>query len=245
MGEDRMLRFYGKMGFLVRFILLVLVCTSQTQFLIGQSADAVIDLDLISKKKVRQFIVDQHIDSLNTFTGIEPSWHLGDDINSYNVHEKTFVAKGQLEEVWECYKNANPVDSWDGHIIDFGLLISKYSSTFLYASQGTFSEIDTGQVYFLNLRLLKGIYNLPVAFEIINIDSVNRVMEFSYIEGNITQGKQTLQFSEDENHTTQIVHRSYFKSSSKFRDRIYPTLHKKVINDFHRNMRHILKASLN
>lgn len=211
----------------------------------AQSIDNTIDLNLIHKRKVRQFIVDQHIDSLYSYSQIVPSWYHESDIESYNKHEKTFVVKEDLSNVWECYIKTNPVQSWDGRIIDFGLLISKNTNSFLYDSKGSFSEVETGQVYFLNLKLLRGICNIPVAFEVINIDPVDKLMEFSYIEGNVTQGKQTLQFIEDDNNTTHIIHRSYFKSGSNFRDGIYPYYHKKIIKDFHRNMRHILKASLN
>lgn len=210
--------------------------------LFSQSKDCYIDMDLIKKKKVKEFIITQRINRLDNFFNIKASWKLNNDISNYHKHVKTFKVKKHLDKVWECYKKADPVETWNGRIIDFGLLISKYSDSLLYETKGSFSEIDTGQVYFLNLKLLRGIFNIPVAFEIINVDEYHKIIEFSYIEGNISKGKQTLQFIELENGFTQIIHQSYFRSDSGLRDGIYPIYHKKIIKDFHRNMRRNIKA---
>jgi hypothetical protein len=98
----------------------------------------------------------------------------------------------------------------------------------------------------MNLRLLKGILNVPVAFEIINIDPGKLVVELSYIEGNKTRGKQTLHFFDNGDGRTRIVHMSYFKSDSFVRDAFfYPLFHKKFIREFHNVMKqNIVKRPL-
>lgn len=212
--------------------------------LFGQSKDCYIDMELIKKKKVREFITSHHINQLDNFFNIKASWKLNSDVNSYHKHVKTFRVKSTLDKVWECYLKADPVEVWNGRIINFELLISKYSDSLLYESKGSFTVIDTGQVYFLNLKLLKGIFNIPVAFEIINIDKDRKIIEFSYIEGNVSKGKQTIQFIELEDGSTEIVHQSYFRSDSNLRDDIYPFYHKKIIKDFHRNMRRNIKSMM-
>ena len=116
--------------------------------------------------------------------------------------------------------------------------MKKHSTTVVYAKDLLSPEIDTGQVYFLNLRLLKGLLNVPVAFEIINIDAGNKIVEFSYIDSNKERGKQTLKFSDNGDGCTSILHLSYFKSNSTIRDAMfYPLLHRKFIKEFHRNMK--------
>jgi len=70
------------------------------------------------------------------------------------------------------------------------------------------------------------------------------VVEFSYIDDNKAKGKQVIEFFDNGSGSTRIVHRSYFKSESSFRDRIlYPPFHKKFIREFHRNMGQIIKKT--
>jgi hypothetical protein len=84
---------------------------------------------------------------------------------------------------------------------------------------------------------MAGLYNLAVGFEITHIDYEHKQIEFSYIEGGKAKGVQTLRFSETKAGTTKLVHQTYFKSHSNFRDRFfYPRYHKKVINEFHKNV---------
>ncbi len=235
-----------KMNYIfVRIVLLIQFGVIWAPLLMtAQSIDCSIDLTLIKEKSVKEFIVEQHIDRLDNFFKIKSSWKMNNDVNSYHKHIKTFKVKRSLSDVWECYNKADPVQTWNGRKIDFGLLISKYTDSLLYKSKGSFIELDTGQVYFLNLKLLMGIFNIPVAFEIINIDDENKIIEFSYIDGNISKGKQTLQFIQLEDGTTQIVHRSYFRSDSNLRDSIYPYYHKKIIKGFHRNMRRNIRMMM-
>jgi hypothetical protein len=117
-------------------------------------------------------------------------------------------------------------------------MISKRFNSVAYKDDVHMPEIDTGQVYFFDIRLLKGIFNIPAAFEITNIDPINELVEFSYLDGNKSLGKQTIQFYDNGNGETKIIHRSYFKSESAFRDRmLYPPLHTKFIKQFHRSIK--------
>lgn len=241
MGDYNMVRFIDFFTYLIRYGIVICIAGFLVQHVSAQSSDSRIDLDLISKKKVRQFIIEHDINGLENYSQIQASWLSGNNLGDYHFHEKVFTFNEPLSNVWECYNKANPVQSWNGRKIDFGLLISKYTNSLLYESKGSFSEIDTGQVYFLNLKLLKGIYNIPVAFEITNVDSSKKIIEFSYIEGNVSKGKQILQFVKLDDHMTQIIHRSYFLSDSHLRDGIYPFYHKKIIKDFHRNMKRLIK----
>jgi hypothetical protein len=107
----------------------------------------------------------------------------------------------------------------------------------MYRSDHEYAELDTGQVFFVNLKLLRGIYNLAVGLEIITIDSQNKTIQFSYVKGGKSEGVQTIRFFETEEGSTKILHISEFRSNSHFRDkRLYPRFHKKFIYEFHENM---------
>lgn len=204
-----------------------------------------IDLEEIPQRKVRSFIEAEEINQMNDFSLIRPSCKADAIGPDYHVLEKTFFMNSRLSDVWDCYRNADLTHSCN-RSVRFGLLLTKFSNSVVYKGSKEPTVIDTGQVYFMNLRLLKGILNVPVAFEIINIDAGKLVVEFSYIEGNKTRGKQTLQFFDNGDGRTRIVHMSYFKSDSSIRDAFfYPLFHKKFIREFHNVMRqNIVKRPL-
>jgi len=196
-----------------------------------------INLDEIPQRKVRKYIQSRSIDTMPDFSRIHPSWKKEVRESDFNVREKTFFQKYKLSSVWECYSHAIPEKTWNAHSFRLGLLISKTLNKAIYVNNSFLPTIDTGQVFFLNLRLLKGLVNAPVAFEVINIDSDNQILEVSYIENNKSKGKQTIQFFDNGDGRTRIVHRSYFKSGSKLYDALlYPHFHKKFVKEFHRNM---------
>jgi len=199
-----------------------------------------VNMEMIHQKTIRKYIAAQIKENKHQFTEIQPSWNIGKDLSLYSKNEMTFFLKGNFKDIWKGYLSENPSNSWNGRKVSFGVLLQKFPNNIFY-NHDQITGINTGQVYFLNLKLLKGIYNIPVAFEIIVVDTVENVIEFSYIKGNKSSGVQQIKFLDMGNDRTQILHTSYFKSDSHFRDRrIYPFFHKKIVNDFHRNMRRLL-----
>jgi hypothetical protein len=203
-----------------------------------------IDLLKVPPVKVREYIVSRSIDQLSDFSSIHASWKTDIDKHAFYVIEETFYLKKNLSTVWESYRNCNPINMWNCRSFRFGLLICKCSQSIIYPGSLYIPNLDTGQVYFLSLRLIKGLINVPVAFEITNINEAGKIMEFSYIEGNKARGKQILKFYDDGLGRTRIVHLSYFKSDSWLRDKLfYPYFHYKFIEEFHRNMWKIIKKT--
>jgi hypothetical protein len=201
-----------------------------------------INLKEIHQRKVCNYIVSRSIDQMNDYSTIHASWKKNIDESDFHVIEKTFYVENKLSDVWYCYRHTSPLEMWSGRSVRFGLLISKYSNSVSYINSFPFPEIDTGQVIFLNLRLIKGLFKIPVAFEIITIDREKQIMEFSYIDKNKSLGKQTLLFFDNGDGTTRIIHRSFFKSESAFRDGLlYPFFHEKFVEEFHRNMKKRIK----
>lgn len=201
-------------------------------------------LEEIPQSQVRKYIESKSIDQMDDFSSIHSSWEADNEVSEFNTIRKTFYLKYTLSEVWDFYLNSDPMVMWNGHSISLGLVISKTHNSVAYTNNPAFPRIDTGQVYFLDLRLVKGLLNVPVAFEIINIDRKNKIVEFSYIDKNISSGKQTIRFFDNGDGRTRIVHMSYFKSGSPLRDiAFYPYFHKKLINDFHKNVRHLIYSA--
>jgi len=193
-----------------------------------------LDYDRLHQKKIRKF-VNRHIDEDKKFFC---DLHPGDsDSVQLNKMQNQYLVKESVDDVWDAYKNANPCDIWNGRMVSFGFLCSKWYNFIVYKNDSAYGCIDTGQVVFINLKLLWGLYNLPVGIQILDVDDENMNITLSYLEGGKSIGTQIIQLSEMESGTTCISHITGFKSSSDFRDRhLYPYYHTKVLNEFHRNI---------
>jgi len=225
----------GVVSMKVSFLLFILGFSSVS---VASQDFQTINLEEIPQTQVRKYIVSKSIDQMDDYSSIHASWKKGNNESDFNTVIKTFYLKYPLTNVWEYYTHSNPVRMWNGECVRFGLMISKYSDSVFYRDNSSIPLIDTGQVFFLDLRLMNGLINVPVAFEMINIDKVQKIVEFSYIEDNKSLGKQTIQFFDNGEGKTRIVHCSYFKSGSSFRDKVfYPYFHKKLIKEFHGNMK--------
>jgi hypothetical protein len=168
------------------------------------------------------------------------SWRKEKGLTGYRKSEKAYYLKGKLQDIWRGYVSTNPSKSWEGGRVSFGLLLQK-TPNHIYYRHDAIKGADTGQVYFLNLKLMMGLVKVPVAFEIITIDEKEKVIEFSYMDDNKSKGVQRIKYTDDANGKIKILHTSYFKSNSRFRDKfMYPFFHKRIINSFHRNMKRLL-----
>ena len=196
-----------------------------------------IDFSRIPQKKIRHFIKRQVISDDGNFTELQPSTTCESNFEELHTMQNTYLIKESPEVVWEAYNTANLATAWNGRIISLGFLCSKWSDYIVYKNGNDYCSIDTGQVFFLNLRILYGIYNLPVGIQVTNVDPDNMSITLSYLKGGKSIGTQTITLHSTPMGYTEVIHQSAFKSSSSFRDKhLYPYYHTKVLNEFHRNI---------
>ena len=89
----------------------------------------------------------------------------------------------------------------------------------------------------MNLNVFKGLIQLAVSYEIMEINDEARFFEFSYIKGGKSIGMQRIELHSLANNRTQIKHITHYKSDSKFRDKyIYPYFHSMVLQEYHLNL---------
>ncbi|MBS1647910.1 MAG: hypothetical protein JST67_11270 [Bacteroidetes bacterium] len=225
---------------IIKYIVLFFSCTQLCLY--GQLKLDDITLSRIEQRKIRRYIKQEIKKGKHQFKEIHSSWGKDKDLSSYRKSEKSFFLKGKLQDIWNGYVSANPSKSWEGGRVSFGLLLQKYPDHIFYRKDAI-GGVDTGQVYFLNLKILLGAFKIPVAFEIITVNNKDKVIEFSYLDDNKSKGVQRIQYTEGKNGKIKIVHTSYFKSDSNFRDKfMYPFFHRRIINSFHRNMKKILTS---
>lgn len=211
-------------------------------FLIGVQVKSQIclndlELDRISQDKVQEFVGWQQDNGIQTFEELKPSIQSNSDLKDYFIIENVYLVKKGVEEVWRNYLQVSPKKSWNGKKVSFGFLFSKKDNRIMYSDENV-SKIDTGMVIYLNLRLMSGLINVATAFEIINIDKRNRIIEFSYLSGNVSVGKQKIQFIETQKGNTEILHTSFYKSNNIAKNYLfYPYFHTRATNEFHRNIK--------
>lgn len=208
----------------------------------GQVYLADVQFDRVGETAVKQFLNRQMKNNIHSFIDVKASLMPSESTAGYAFHEREYIYKDSLSKVWNHYLYTNPVDAWNAQKLDFGILFSKKHNELFYPDQQV-DKIEPGQLVYLNLNVLQGVKKLCAAFEIITVDEVTGIIEFSYVEDNLTRGKQQLRFVETPKGHTKIIHRSYFKSKSILRDHfIYPYFHTRLTNNYHRNMKRIFKA---
>lgn len=206
-----------------------------------------VDLQKIDQKKIRTLLNQQNLQA-NSFTELSTSVNIDDELLDYKRYEKSYTVKEDLNFVWDIYNFSCQTDIWDLNKISFAMLYNEGNNSLIYANQDCVG-LQPGQIFYLNLKIAHGFYNLPVSFKIIRIDHEEKVIELSYLKGGKTSGKQVIKLIETEDGNTNIIHQSMVKSNSSVRDKyLYPYFHNKLINEFHANMKRIItrqrKASI-
>lgn len=192
-----------------------------------------VDMKKIRYRKVRKMITQCQHD----FDDLQISVRQREDIHYFKNYEKSFLIKYPSDFVWDNYIYSNQTDSWNLQRVNIELLYCPASRELIYKDQMK-RELLQGQVYFLNLKLLKGLFNLPVAFKVLKVDPDQKQIVFSYLKGGKARGRQVIQFVDTHEGYTRIIHSSFVYSGSQLRDRyLYPYFHNKLIAEFHSNMR--------
>lgn len=220
----------------IRTLLFILLLSIEFQTF-GQICLNDIELDRITQYKIQEYVHTQQESGIETFTDIKPSLYANEDIKGYLIRENDYQINKNIEDVWNLYLKTDATKLWNGKKISFGFLYSKKEDRLVYRDD-SISKIDTGMIVYLNLRLMSGLKNLATAFEFINIDYENKIIEFSYLSGNLSEGKQRIQFLTTPKGNTRILHTSYYRSNNVFKNYfLYPYFHTRTTNEFHRNLK--------
>lgn len=170
------------------------------------------------------------IDQLQA-TCVEPS-----ELKDYRYHTKTYFIDASVDKVWETYKTVSPAEAWQGNIGSFAFMYCRYTGDFNYI-EDDFPGIREGQVIFLNLRFFRGLFNLVVGQEVVEINEQEKVMKFCYLENGASDGSQSVHLYPTPDGRTRVIHQTYYRSDSPFRDQhLYPLLHSMIIKEYHQSI---------
>ena len=196
-----------------------------------------IALDRIPHKKIREFIQAQIDNNVTSVQDLKPSYQYGEFLGDLNRHEESFEAGFNINQVWEFYSRTGPNTVFRNKLVSFSLMLSKQNEKEILYKEEPFLSTQVGQVYFMNLNVFKGLIQLAVSYEIMEINNEERFFEFSYIKGGKSIGMQRIELHSLGNNRTQIKHITHYKSDSKLRDKyIYPYFHSMVLQEYHQNL---------
>jgi hypothetical protein len=127
-------------------------------------------------------------------------------------------------------------------MLGFGLQYSRRNHIVTY-HEDDHGTIEVGQIIILNLNLLWNVACIAVGHEITEVNENEKFIKMCYLEGGASKGYQFIRLKEMEDGSTQVVHETFYKSNSDFRDkRLYPLLHGRIVTEFHRNVEKRLMA---
>lgn len=162
----------------------------------------------------------------------EPSVKKGQDYSSFHYVKSDYILNYGIEQVWEAYTHMNPHQVWNGPINQLRIYKNSYGN---YEAE----QLDEGSIVLIDLNLFKN-KKLRALFKIREVNDQEKIITLCYGQNNTSHGEQIIRFHGDGEHT-EILHETYYKSNSGFRDvLLYPTFHKKCINEYHERMRQIV-----
>lgn len=155
----------------------------------------------------------------------------------YLSHRKVYHSDHPIEDVWNSYVLPHPKLCWDSKMITFQFMFSIPDDKPLYRD-GEFKKLAPGQIYFIDLEIIKGVLNIPVLHQIARVDDDEKVIQTCYMKTGKSEGSQWIRLKEKPGGGTEITHETLYKGTNLIRDRIfYPLFHLKAINQFHANAR--------
>lgn len=177
---------------------------------------------------VKQFISENPDPSL--YRASCPSMEACKD---YPHHLKRYRIKGDAKELFSKLVARSGKDAWSGDS-EFQLAYLPDSKVTVTKNEVEQPSVRLGDIYMLDLNILNKVH-MAVAFQIVELNRETNTFAFSYLDQNKSSGIQHIQFIQKGEETV-IVHQTYFKSDSKFRDAIlYRPFHTLLLNDFYDN----------
>lgn len=107
----------------------------------------------------------------------------------------------------------------------------------------SYTGIEAGQIFFLNLNLLGSFIQLAVGHEITAVNENDKTIKICYLQNGASTGTQLIQLKKSNENQTEVVHETWYRSGSIFRDRVlYPGFHERGLTEFHENVKRKAEA---
>lgn len=240
-----MSRTFYKSKQLIPFIFLLISLAGQTQTRLED-----IDKSRIRQKSIRNFLTAQVEIGIVNVEDFKPSVDEQTDSSLFDSNVHYFrLQHGQASTrqahsyAWKTYLSVHPSQVWQGKVVSCGFVYSPQSKQAIFPDD-PYPGLETGQVFFIEMRVFFGLVRFPVCFLVTQIDESQQAITFTYIASGLSKGAQKIQLTDNGNGETQIRHSSIHQTQNAIRDKtLYPIYHKKAISEVHRNIRKLISKS--
>lgn len=186
---------------------------------------------------VKEFMIENPDPSL-----FRPSCPTLEMCKNLKHHVKKYRIKGDAKDLFSKLVSRSGKDAWVGNS-EFQLAYIPDSKLTITKDETDHPAVSLGDIYLLDLKIVKKIH-MVVAFQIVELNRETNTFAFSYLDQNKSNGIQHIQFKQKDEETI-IIHQTYFKSDSKFRDAVlYRPFHTLLLNDFYQNFANHFGLSL-
>lgn len=153
--------------------------------------------------------------------------------SSFRYHDMQLSHPAPLDAVWAAYTSSDPRAGWDGGGIRYAFAYSRPTGAlYLRASDGVPPQrVGTG--FYLDLRVFG--LDMAVGVELTRMDEGAKLIEFTYLAGGNTRGRQRMSFGERGGETL-IRHETWFRCEQRIRSWLYPAGHARTVRAFHANV---------
>ncbi|MFT6866092.1 MAG: hypothetical protein ACJA08_000919 [Cyclobacteriaceae bacterium] len=198
-----------------------------------------IDFSRVNKKTIEKFFIKEKISHTDELIPL----CFSEDKGSYSKHTKEYVVKADIDSIWNCYVYLHPTQCWDSDMISFGMMYSRAQKK-LYYRDSEYDSLQPGQLYFISLKIIGSIFQIPVIHEISQVDHHKKIIKSCYLKSGRSEGSQWIKLFKIDDHTTKIIHETKYKCESVLREKhLYPYFHSKAVNQFHGNIKEAVGKS--
>lgn len=201
-----------------------------------------IDFSKIKQAQVRALLQRNNLFSLSDLSKLRSLCYDPSDGERYYTHIKSFVVHASITHVWNTYKTISPQETRSGSMVSFGLMYSRRQNQVMYPGE-SYTGIEAGQIIFLNLNLIGSFIQLAVGHEITAVNENDKTIKICYLQNGASTGTQLIQLKKSKEDQTEVVHETWYRSGSVFRDKVlYPGFHEKGLTEFHENVKRKAEA---
>ncbi|MFT5885456.1 MAG: hypothetical protein ACI9IP_001916 [Arcticibacterium sp.] len=205
-----------------------------------KKADVIIDTERIKATQTIDYLQTHSLNTAKDLDKVLPICHT--EYGDFHLHQKAYEFNYSLKDTWEAYKNIPPKTAWSGSNLMFSFTYDSQPGKISY-SEDHYEGMKENQLVFIVIKLLFGFFKLAVTHFVHTISEDEKKVKLCYVEGGKSSGSQYLYFEKLAADKTKVIHHTYYKSESNFRDKwLYPPLHGMIISQFHNNVKKYLAA---
>lgn len=174
----------------------------------------------------------------------------GTDWSTFDYLKDSYTIAAPRDLVWDTYM-ADFARLWSGKLINF-TMAQLPTQARPVTDPRQITAIVPGLMVFLDAKVAplpipKGqAPGFMIAMEVLQVNLDKHFLEFGYLEGTPSRGRQLLTFheavDEEGNPKTLIVHEALFKGNSLAIHAAYPAIHRQLLGEFHRTLKRVAET---